>query len=105
METRGNARALQAVFADQTTVRERTRGRLIDRGLDPDRVIDPAGVSGPIDVLAFCNRLRPKGRSFVANDVEHVERPLSCFDGCPQAAIPPQAEPSDSHGFSKPWRR
>ena len=42
-----------------------------------------------------------KGRAFVENDVEHEASPLSCFDGCPRAALPPQAEPSDSHGFSE----
>ena len=51
------------------------------------------------------NQLRPKGRSFVEVDVEHAEQPLSPFDGCPQAALPPGAEPSDSHGFSELWQR
>src|SRR5262245_7899247 len=41
-----------------------------------------------------------KGRALWKDDVEHEVRPLSCFDGCPRAAFPPQAEPSDSHGFS-----
>ena len=35
------------------------------------------------------------------NDVEHVALSLlSCFVGCPQAALPPQAAPSDSHGVT-----
>jgi hypothetical protein len=40
MEARGNAPSLQKVFADAMTVRERTRGQLIDRDLDPDCSID-----------------------------------------------------------------
>lgn len=32
---------------------------------------------------------------------EHAVQPISCFVGSPQAAVPPQAEPSDSHGFSE----
>jgi hypothetical protein len=45
-----------------------------------------------------------KGRALWKIDVEHAERPLSPFDGCSRAALPPGAEPSDSHGFSELWR-
>jgi hypothetical protein len=45
-----------------------------------------------------------KGRGFREDDVEHAIQPVSCFDGGSQAASPPQAEPSDSHGFSEPSR-
>jgi len=53
METRGNSPSLQAVFADARCVRERARGRLIDRGLDPDGSIDPTAANGSIDMLTF----------------------------------------------------
>lgn len=51
MET--HAPSLHAELADTMRVRERTRGRLSDRGLDPDRVIDETEANGAIDVAGF----------------------------------------------------
>lgn len=51
MEARSNA--LSGEPADPERVRSRTRGRLIDRGLDPDRVIGGFEPGAPIDVAAF----------------------------------------------------
>jgi hypothetical protein len=53
METRGNGASLQVVSADPSRVRERTRGRLIERGLDPDRVIQAREADLAIDVVTF----------------------------------------------------
>ena len=53
MEARGNAPSLQSVLADAASVRERSRGRLIDRGLDPDHTIGDAESGGAIDIATF----------------------------------------------------
>jgi hypothetical protein len=49
MGTHGDARSSE----DAACVRERTRGRLSDRGLDPDHLIESTQANGPIDLLAF----------------------------------------------------
>jgi hypothetical protein len=52
MEARAVPPSIQSVFADALSVRERTRGRLRDRGLDPDRLIgDETGAT--IDLASF----------------------------------------------------
>jgi len=52
METHANARASHTLRADAAEARERERGRLIDRGLDPDQVIGETE-GNPIDVATF----------------------------------------------------
>jgi hypothetical protein len=53
MEAREGTPSLQTVFADARSVRERTRGRLSDRGLDPDRVLDTPETGDSIDLATF----------------------------------------------------
>jgi hypothetical protein len=53
MEGRGDAPSLQAVFAEAGSLRERTRGRLSDRGIDPDQVIGEGEGGVRIDLATF----------------------------------------------------
>ena len=46
------------------------------------------------------NQPRAKARGFVGDALGYAISLLSRFDGRPRAAIPPRAEPSDSHGLT-----
>ncbi len=70
--------------------------------------IQTPGISEALSILVdngqfvLSNQPRPKDLGFVLG--EELAETLSWFDGCP-TAIPPQADPSDSHGLANSSQR
>ena len=54
----------------------------------------------PVDKEIESNQPRAKARGFVGDALGYAISLLSRFAGRPRAAIPPRAEPSDSHGLT-----